>query len=606
MKNTGKKIVAEELRRKAEELLKEKRSLTGVDYNEPDALKLIQELEVHRVELLMQNEELNLVHTEAMEAAEKYTELYDFAPTGYFTLSRKGEILELNLCGALMLGRERSKIKKSAFGFFISKASKPVFNSFIESVFNGNHKETCEITLTSNDLITSYIQLTGIVGENGDTCHITGTDITERKKGELAIHENITRLELAMQAGNLAWWEMDVETGRVVFGKRKSDMLGYRSGNFTHYQDFVDLVHADDREGAMNAMRDHLSGKSERYETEYRILTASGKYKWFLDVGSVVKKDPGGKPLTVTGIVIDLTDRKIVEEKLFESERQFRTLFTTMTEGVALHEMIYDKAGTPIDYRIINVNDAYESMIGISDEQARGKLAGELYGTGGAPYIDIYYSVVKSGKPLSFEVYFAPLKKYFFISVNSPKPNFFATIFLDITERKKIEAALQDSEKKFRNLVENALIGIYTTTLDGKHVFANEAMCKMLEYNSVDELILTGVKSIFKTPQERDKLLGMIMASKRVLNYELQVLTKKGKTINVLLNSFLSGEIITGMMMDITERKQAEEELQNKINELQRFHSVTIGRELTMIELKKEVNALLRESGEEEKYKIVG
>jgi len=58
--------------------------------------------------------------------------------------------------------------------------------------------------------------------------------------------------------------------------------------------------------------------------------------------------------------------------------------------------------------------------------------------------------------------------------------------------------------------------------------------------------------------------------------------------------------------MDITERKQAEEELQNKINELQRFHSVTIGRELTMIELKKEVNALLRESGEEEKYKIVG
>ena len=95
------------LRQKAEELLKKKPLKTGSQLSEAEMLKLIHELEVHQIELEMQNEELMLANEQAEFATKKYTELYDFAPSGYFTLSKEGKIIELNLCGSQMLGKER-------------------------------------------------------------------------------------------------------------------------------------------------------------------------------------------------------------------------------------------------------------------------------------------------------------------------------------------------------------------------------------------------------------------------------------------------------------------------------------------------------------------
>ena len=98
-------------------------------------LKLIHELKVYQIELEMQNEELMLARSTAQDAAEKYTELYDFASSDYFTLSKEGKIVELNLSGAKMLGKERSLIKNRQFDFFVSNDTKPVFNLFLEKVF---------------------------------------------------------------------------------------------------------------------------------------------------------------------------------------------------------------------------------------------------------------------------------------------------------------------------------------------------------------------------------------------------------------------------------------------------------------------------------------
>jgi PAS domain S-box-containing protein len=154
-------------------------------------------------------------------------------------------------------------------------------------------------------------------------------DISERKKAEEALKGYNSRLELAMDAAKMAWWDMDIKTGNIIYAKRKADMLGYDVNQFKHYIDFMKLVHPDDYDNTMDAMRNHFKGLAERYETEYRILASSGDYKWFYDIGSIVKRDSKGNPLKIIGLVIDITERKLDEEeqkKLFKQLRESNEL----------------------------------------------------------------------------------------------------------------------------------------------------------------------------------------------------------------------------------------------------------------------------------------
>lgn len=125
------------LRQKAEEQLKKRKEKASLVTPEADMLKLIHELQVHQIELELQNEELTLANNMARVATEKYEELYDFAPSGYFTLSRQGTILEMNLCSAKMLGKKRSLLINSQFIFFIKEDSRSVFATFLKEIFQG-------------------------------------------------------------------------------------------------------------------------------------------------------------------------------------------------------------------------------------------------------------------------------------------------------------------------------------------------------------------------------------------------------------------------------------------------------------------------------------
>ena len=142
------------------------------------------------------------------------------------------------------------------------------------------------------------------------------------------------RLDLCLSAGNLAWWEMDVSSGKVVFNDNKVTMLGYKPEEFkdVHYRSFMDLVHQEDYDRVMKAMSDHLEGKKKLYESEYRIKTKAGDYKWFHDRGSVVERDEQQKPVTVKGIVFDITDRKHIEEELRELHTQLQKKVNQQTQ----------------------------------------------------------------------------------------------------------------------------------------------------------------------------------------------------------------------------------------------------------------------------------
>lgn len=169
------------LRQKAEEQLKSKASPI---ISETDALKLVHELQVHQIELEMQNEELILAKEKAEFVEQRYTELYDFAPSGYLTLSKEGVILELNFAAARMLGKERSYLVKTTFSKFISADTRTAFNLFFQKVFESEAKETCELILVSDDNSPIYMHIDGIVNENREQCLITLVDITERKQAE--------------------------------------------------------------------------------------------------------------------------------------------------------------------------------------------------------------------------------------------------------------------------------------------------------------------------------------------------------------------------------------------------------------------------------------
>jgi len=135
------------------------------------------------------------------------------------------------------------------------------------------------------------------------------------------------------------------------------------------------------------------------------------------------------------------------------------------------------------------------------------------------------------------------------------------SVIRDIAERKQAEKALKKSEKKYRDLVDNTLVGIFTADIKGNILYVNETLIRMLGFESTEEIISEGVLARYKHPEERDVLIERLKQEGPVKDFEVEILTKTNKAINVLLSAVLDGDFLSGMIMNITERKRIEEEL---------------------------------------------
>lgn len=166
------------LRKKAEQKLKEKQKQLTIDEKEADVKKLLHELQVHQIELEMQNEELRQAYDIAESALKKYTILYDFSPMGYFTLDPECNISDLNFTGAEMLGEKRFRLIRSNFKLFISQDSIPVFNEFFRKVYTSNIKESCEVMLGNDDNSSCLVYMEGIVTDEDPKCLLAVVDIS--------------------------------------------------------------------------------------------------------------------------------------------------------------------------------------------------------------------------------------------------------------------------------------------------------------------------------------------------------------------------------------------------------------------------------------------
>jgi PAS domain S-box-containing protein len=256
-------------------------------------------------------------------------------------------------------------------------------------------------------------------------------------------------------------------------------------------------------------------------------------------------------------------------EALRESEEKFRLLFENMTEGVGLHEMIRDCTGKAVDYRILDVNPAFTQHTGIPPERARGSLAGELYGACAPPYLKEYEDLVSDGKPLFFETYFPPLKKHFRISAMRTKPDHFATVFLDITDRKLAENAIRASEERFRSLVEVTSDWIWETNDKGVFCYSSPKVKDLLGYET-DEVV--GKSPLDFMPADEAQNLAPTLNEHARTREPFVVLEnwnqhKSGKLVFLqtsgvpIFDEDGTWRGFRGIDRDITDRKQAEDAL---------------------------------------------
>ncbi len=170
---------AEMLRRRAEDQLRLKQKISDNDYNEADVKKLVHELQVHQIELEMQNEELQLANDSAESALKKYTMLYDLAPIGYFILESDGSISDLNFTGADMLRDKRFNLINSNFKLYISEESRTVFNDFFSLIYSGYTKESCNLMLGYDNNTFCHVYMEGIVTDDDRKCLLSVVDISE-------------------------------------------------------------------------------------------------------------------------------------------------------------------------------------------------------------------------------------------------------------------------------------------------------------------------------------------------------------------------------------------------------------------------------------------
>jgi PAS domain S-box-containing protein len=332
------------LREKAEELLKTPAEVAQPDTNLAGAeyRKIIHELQVHQIELELQNEQLHQAWSLAETANDKYIGLYDLAPSGYFTLSEKGKIIELNLSGARMLGKERLHLINNFFHIFVSEDTKAVFNLFLRTVFSSKTKQTCLAILTTNSNSPLFVNLTGISFENEEQCFVTAVDMTERRQVEIALQQSEAKYrQLAENSTTLVYRILlKPELKFDYVSPSATAITGYTPED--HYNDpqlGFKLVHPDDR-----ILLENTTRYSKGEPLELRWTKKSGQVIW-TEQRNVLVFDENHEPYAIEGNARDITDRKNIELGLRKEAERNVLLLGLFAQAPALSDKeLYDQA----------------------------------------------------------------------------------------------------------------------------------------------------------------------------------------------------------------------------------------------------------------------
>ncbi|MBU1937993.1 PAS domain S-box protein, partial [bacterium] len=435
-----------------------------------------------------------------------------------------------------------------------------------------------------------------------------GRDITERKRTEKALRESEERLDLAVTGANLGLWDWNIQTESDVFNRQWAEMFGYTLEEIEPTaHSWERLVHPDDMPHVMDAWNAHVEGRTPLYEAEYRMRCKTGDWKWILDSGKIVEWDEDGNPLRATGVNRDITDRKLAQEALAKHKEHLQEMVEARTGELAkanerLQQEIIEREQVEkalrvseqrfreladllpqivfeadLDGRIAFMNRSGYEMFGYRDEslqklpsylqllvpEDRNRVKENLqqFLGGEKSGINEYTALRKDGSTF-------PTLSYSSVVFRDGIPVGVRGIGVDITERKQAETVLRETQQRFLELVNLLPQTVFETDLEGNFTFVNRFGFEFYGYAQED--VDKGVHAFqVIVPEDRERAqhnIRRILTGEPPAGNEYRSLRKDGTVLSVVIYSspiIREGKPagLRGVVIDITERKRAEQEL---------------------------------------------
>ena len=259
-------------------------------------------------------------------------------------------------------------------------------------------------------------------------------------EAERALREEHAQLRRHLASTPLALVEWDGDYRVIGFSERAEALFGFAADEVIGKRiDEIPWVPEEDWPAVRAVMRDMWTGSRPSNVSANRNVRKDGSIiycEWY----NSAQHDASGRLLSVLSLVLDVTERKRLMDALADSESRHRSLFESMNEGNALHEMIYDESGHAIDYRFLEANEAFGRLTGLDPAAIIGRTVTEVIPGVEPAWIAAYARVVETGRPERFEAPAAPLGRWYEVSAYRPAPGRFAVSFADVTQRKRAEA----------------------------------------------------------------------------------------------------------------------------------------------------------------------
>ena len=312
---------AAELRHRAEMQLNAQMQEARPPRTEEESLRLVYELEVHQIELEMQNAELRQARDD-VELLDRYTDLYDFAPIGYFTLDRNGTISAVNLSGATLLEVERSQLHGRHFGLFVPVNTRPIFSEFLGKVFASRGKESCEVTLTREGNQLLFVQLEAVAFESGQECRVAVIDITARRRAEEERERLLLQLEAVLESINEGVIISDLKGNVLSMNKEALALYEYENveqvrRQLSEYQDTFELFDLEGRPVPFEQWPLSRALRGEHFtDREVRVRRKDTGKLWIGSYSGTQVRNKSGDFILSVNTVRDVTERKFAEEEI--------------------------------------------------------------------------------------------------------------------------------------------------------------------------------------------------------------------------------------------------------------------------------------------------
>jgi PAS domain S-box-containing protein len=289
--------------------------------------RTLHELRVHQIELEMQNEELRRAQVELDAARERYFDLYDLAPVGYCTVSEQGLILEANLTAAGLLGEARAALVKQPISRFILPGDMDIHYLHFKRLLETGSPQAWELRLLRKDSAPFWARVEATAVQDADgtpVSRVVMTDITERKRSEQAMVRASERHRVALEAALLGAWEYRFDTGEVSCDDCCRHMFGLPVGGQIEYNQAMACIHAKDRAGVGEAVRQAIAGVADGADhREFRVVWPDGSVHWVAAHGRVYFESEGDSRRAVRyiGVSMDTTERRRAEENLRQAQK---------------------------------------------------------------------------------------------------------------------------------------------------------------------------------------------------------------------------------------------------------------------------------------------